>query len=51
MNLEGGDNAARSTVSERYGRYVYTLPRARSLVDFEIFSKPTGNHHLSFYGE
>ena len=25
--------------------------RPRSLVDFEIFSKPPGYHHLSFYGE
>ena len=24
---------------------------ARSLVDFEIFSEPTGNHHLAFYRE
>ena len=23
----------------------------RSLVDFEIFSEPTGNHHLPFYSE
>ena len=24
---------------------------ARALVDFKIFSKPPGYHHLSFYGE
>src|SRR5437879_12421094 len=30
---------------------VFVHDGARSLVDFEIFPKPTGNHHLPFYSE